>query len=151
MNLSSLSLSYVTTDGQSASLSWCQAPIWGLRPDFYYRQTVAGFLTWGALPDARTGLPFSIAASLRQCMNLSSLHGTLYSLVHIHGECLLPGCCHGNMFTEPLPINGLPRLFVAVGTCVWASSWLAMYFRYGSIIPAFRRHVTILKRVFEEI
>jgi hypothetical protein len=22
--------SYVTTDGQSASLSWCQAPIWGL-------------------------------------------------------------------------------------------------------------------------
>jgi hypothetical protein len=26
--------SYVTTDGQSASLSWCQAPIWGPRPDF---------------------------------------------------------------------------------------------------------------------
>jgi hypothetical protein len=24
------SQSYVTTDGQSASLSWCQAPIWGL-------------------------------------------------------------------------------------------------------------------------
>jgi hypothetical protein len=24
------------TDGQSASLSWCQAPILGLRPDFYY-------------------------------------------------------------------------------------------------------------------
>jgi hypothetical protein len=30
-----LSLSYITTDGQSASLSWYQAPIWGLRPDFY--------------------------------------------------------------------------------------------------------------------
>jgi hypothetical protein len=37
--------SYITTDGQSASLSWCQAsiwvesvikPIWGLRPDSYY-------------------------------------------------------------------------------------------------------------------
>jgi hypothetical protein len=27
--------SYVTTDGQSANLSWYQAPIWGLRPDFY--------------------------------------------------------------------------------------------------------------------
>jgi hypothetical protein len=27
------SQSYVTTDCQSASLSWCQAPIWGLRPD----------------------------------------------------------------------------------------------------------------------
>jgi hypothetical protein len=27
---------YVTTDGQSASLSWNKAPIWGLRPDFHY-------------------------------------------------------------------------------------------------------------------
>jgi hypothetical protein len=27
---------YVTTDGQPASLSWNKAPIWGLRPDFYY-------------------------------------------------------------------------------------------------------------------
>jgi hypothetical protein len=25
----------VTTDGQSASLSWCQVPIWDLRPDFF--------------------------------------------------------------------------------------------------------------------
>jgi hypothetical protein len=30
------SQSFVTTGGQSASLSWCQAPIWGLRADFYY-------------------------------------------------------------------------------------------------------------------
>jgi hypothetical protein len=27
--------SYITTDGQSASLSWIKASIWGLRPDFY--------------------------------------------------------------------------------------------------------------------
>jgi hypothetical protein len=27
---------YVTPDGQSDSLSWNKAPIWGLRPDFYY-------------------------------------------------------------------------------------------------------------------
>jgi hypothetical protein len=27
--------SYVTTHGQSASLSWNKAPIWGLRPDIY--------------------------------------------------------------------------------------------------------------------
>jgi hypothetical protein len=26
--------SYITTDGQSASLPWNEAPIWGLRPDF---------------------------------------------------------------------------------------------------------------------
>jgi hypothetical protein len=28
--------SYVTTDGQPASLSWSKTPIWGLRPDLYY-------------------------------------------------------------------------------------------------------------------
>jgi hypothetical protein len=48
--------SYVTTDGQSATLSWNKTPIWGLRPDFYYCQTVAGLLTWGAVSDERMGL-----------------------------------------------------------------------------------------------
>jgi hypothetical protein len=54
---------YVTTDGQSASLSWNIAPIWGLRQDFYYCQTVAGLLMWGVLSDERTGLSFTIDAS----------------------------------------------------------------------------------------
>jgi hypothetical protein len=58
--------SYVTTDGQSASLSWNKAPIWGLRPDFYYCKTVAGLLIWDALSDDRTGLSFTIAAGPRQ-------------------------------------------------------------------------------------
>jgi hypothetical protein len=49
---------YITTDGQSASLSWNKVPIWGLRPDFYYCQTVADWLMWGALSDKRTGLSF---------------------------------------------------------------------------------------------
>jgi hypothetical protein len=35
---------YVTTDGQSASLSWNKAPIWCLRPDLYYCLTVTGLL-----------------------------------------------------------------------------------------------------------
>jgi hypothetical protein len=51
------------TDGQSTSLSWCQAPIWGLQPEFYYCQTVVGLLLWGALSDERTGLPFTIATA----------------------------------------------------------------------------------------
>jgi hypothetical protein len=63
---SSQSQSYITTDGQSASLSWCQAPISGLRPDFYYCQTVAGLLMWGALSDERTRLPFTVSAGPRQ-------------------------------------------------------------------------------------
>jgi hypothetical protein len=62
----SLSLSYVTTDGQSASLSWNKAPIWGLRPDFYYCQTIVGLLMWGAPSDERTGLSFTIAAGPSQ-------------------------------------------------------------------------------------
>jgi hypothetical protein len=59
---SSESESYVTTDGQPASLSWNKAPIWGLRSDFNYFLTVAGLLIWGALSDERTGLSFTIAA-----------------------------------------------------------------------------------------
>jgi hypothetical protein len=58
--------SYVATDGQSASLSWNKAPIWGLRPDFYYCQTVAGLLMWDALSHERTGLSITIAAGPRQ-------------------------------------------------------------------------------------
>jgi hypothetical protein len=58
--------SYVTADGQSASLSWNKALIWDLRPDFYYCQTVAGLLMWDSLSDERTGLSFRDAAGPRQ-------------------------------------------------------------------------------------
>jgi hypothetical protein len=58
--------SYVMTNGQSASLSGNKAPIWGLRPDFYNCQTVAGLLIWGALSDERMGLSFTISAGPRQ-------------------------------------------------------------------------------------
>jgi hypothetical protein len=60
------SLSYVTTDGQPASLSWNKAPIWGLQPDLDYCLTFAGLLIWDALSDDRTGLPFAIATGPRQ-------------------------------------------------------------------------------------
>jgi hypothetical protein len=48
-----LSLSYITTDGQSASLSWYQAPIWGLWPNVYYCQTIEGF--WYGAPSLTRG------------------------------------------------------------------------------------------------
>jgi hypothetical protein len=60
--------SYIMTDGQSASLSWNKAPVWGLRPDFYFRTeygirlTVTFLIPWGALSDERTGLSFVCAA-----------------------------------------------------------------------------------------
>jgi hypothetical protein len=60
------------TDGQSASLSWYQAPIWGIWPDFYYCHTIAGLWIWGALSDERTGLSFTIAAVFASAVVLRS-------------------------------------------------------------------------------
>jgi hypothetical protein len=54
---------------KSASLSWHKAPIWGLRPEFYYCRTVAGLLMWAAVSGERTGLSFIIAADPRQHNN----------------------------------------------------------------------------------
>jgi hypothetical protein len=68
----SQSQSYITTDGQSASLYWYQAPIWGLWPDFYYCQTIAGLLIWGALSDKKTGLSFTIPAVFASAVILRS-------------------------------------------------------------------------------
>jgi hypothetical protein len=65
-SLESESESYVTTDGQSASLSWNIALFSGLQPDFYYYQTVSGPLMWDALSEERTGLSFTIAVGPRQ-------------------------------------------------------------------------------------
>jgi hypothetical protein len=58
--------SYITTDGQSASLSGNKAPIWGLRQDFYYCQTIGGFLIRGSLSGERAGLKFTVADGPRQ-------------------------------------------------------------------------------------
>jgi hypothetical protein len=76
----SQSQSYVTTDGQSASLSWNKVPIWGLRPDFYYCLTVTGFLMSGALSDERTGLSFArvIVRSSKSFVSMYNLHFTCY-------------------------------------------------------------------------
>jgi hypothetical protein len=41
--------SYVTTDGQPASLSWNKAPIWGLRPGLYYLCDSYGLVLVGRL------------------------------------------------------------------------------------------------------
>jgi hypothetical protein len=58
--------SYVPTDGQSASLTWNKAPIWGLRPDIYYFLTITVLLLWSALSDEMTDLSFVHATGPRQ-------------------------------------------------------------------------------------
>jgi hypothetical protein len=74
----SQSRSYVTTDGQSSSLSWNKAPTWGSRPYLPYCQRVAGLLMWGALSDERTGLSFVrvTVSSNKSVVSLYNLHFT---------------------------------------------------------------------------
>jgi hypothetical protein len=55
----SQSQSYVTTDGQSASVL-VSSPHLGPKIGFRYCQTVAGLLMWGTLSDEMTGLSFTI-------------------------------------------------------------------------------------------
>jgi hypothetical protein len=69
---SSQSQSYITTDGQPASLSWNKTPIWGLRPDLDYCLTVAGLLIWGALSDERTYLPLQLLLVLASAVIFGS-------------------------------------------------------------------------------
>jgi hypothetical protein len=79
--LLSQSQSYVMTDGQSASMSWCQAPIWSPRPDFYYCQTVSGVLVWGAFSDEGGSV--------------------------VYNRCCIRVCWGDHVIaTEPLPCNG---------------------------------------------
>jgi hypothetical protein len=64
--LLSVSESCVATDGQSARLSWNEAPMWGLRPDFYYCGAIAGLssLTRGRVCRLQLLLALAIAVIL---------------------------------------------------------------------------------------
>jgi hypothetical protein len=52
-----LSESHVTTDGQSVSLSWNKAPIWGLGPDICYSLTITVVFVGRPLSGPRQGSP----------------------------------------------------------------------------------------------
>jgi hypothetical protein len=67
-----LNQSYVTTDDQSASLVFVSSPIWGPRPDFYYCQTVAGLLMWGALSDERRVCRLQLFLAFASAVTLGS-------------------------------------------------------------------------------
>jgi hypothetical protein len=58
--------SYVTTDGQPASLSWSKAPIWGLRPDLYYMCDSYGLVLVGRPLWRTSDLLFIYASGPRQ-------------------------------------------------------------------------------------
>jgi hypothetical protein len=55
--------SYVTTDSQSASLSWNKAPIGGLRPDINYCLTITVLFLWApSLTRGRVWLLYMLLA-----------------------------------------------------------------------------------------
>jgi hypothetical protein len=97
--------SYVTTDDQSVSVSWNEAPIRGFTTRFLLL-TVAGLLMWGVLSNERTGLSFAIAAGPRQRShsrvripwNLRHPHHRKTPLLYCWpraccGRCLATGLC----------------------------------------------------------
>jgi hypothetical protein len=106
--------SNVTTDGQSAGLSWNKAPIWGLRPDFYYCQTVAGLLIWHVISDERAGLSFTIAAGPCQRSHSRVRVSRRTHRKHIRFQTMdicEPHrkhffCCQKCVFIGPLPSSG---------------------------------------------
>jgi hypothetical protein len=105
----SLILSHITTHGQSASLSWYQAPIWGLWTDFYDCQTIAGLLIWGALSDERTGLSFTIAVFASAVILRSESRGA-------HAHILLSQIWNSPNLEDQVPVfisprNGVARLY----------------------------------------
>jgi hypothetical protein len=130
MSNESESESYVTTDGQSASLSWYKALIHGLRPDFDFRTeygirlTVTFLIPWGALSDERTGLSFVCAAGpcqsilsrvlvpwdLRPYFTVSDLRLPFRRLLRLAGSRW--------RYSTPPPHGSLPRLF-------WESRYIA--------------------------
>jgi hypothetical protein len=125
--------SYITAHGQSASLSWNKAPFWGLWPDFYYCQTVAGLLIWGALSDESTGLSFTIAVGPRHCS---------HSWVRVPRDSW-------QYFTVsdlrlPQPGGPGPRIYIPPGS-VWPSCTLRHWVAFSS--PLATRRATV--EVFE--
>jgi hypothetical protein len=54
------SRSYLTTDSQSANMSWYRVLLWDLRPDIISCRNVAVLYLLGALSGERTGLQFAV-------------------------------------------------------------------------------------------
>jgi hypothetical protein len=111
--------SYVTTDGQSASLSCNKAPILGLRPDLHYYLTVAGLLIWAlSLMRGRVcHLPESQSAvvSLLSACTIYILHviKRMYMCMYIQ---YVQGLCQSKLST----VNHALLLVAPATTAVWS-------------------------------
>jgi hypothetical protein len=86
--------SYATPDRHSARLSWNKGPNWGLRSNFYYCQTDAGLLMWGALSDEDGSVVYNCCWS-SQAQSFLCESESIHSPVGFH-SALLSSCRVGN-------------------------------------------------------
>jgi hypothetical protein len=86
--ISSQSHSYVTTDGQSASRSWCQVPIWGLWPYINYCLTYT-VLSFG-------GRPLWREDGSVVCQSASSIRSivSMYNFCNLHVSHVIEYICN---------------------------------------------------------
>jgi hypothetical protein len=134
-------------DRQSASLSWCQAPIWDPQPIFLspwnFLQTVVCFLFCSALSDERMGLQFTVQLllGLPRAVTLGSKScRTDGHILWSHLRLLQPG--------EPGPSIYIPLeqggsvISPGIGFPFFRLLWLAgLWWRYSNPPPhGFRLH-----------
>jgi hypothetical protein len=133
----------------SRPVSWNETPIWGLRPDLYYRKIFAGLLLWSALSDERTGLSFTIAPGPRQRSNFwvqlqwDRDHVLLSQIPDLNSESEL---CYGRRSVGQSILEWSTRLglttgflllsdscgFVDVGRSLWREDGSVVYNRCRS-------------------
>jgi hypothetical protein len=92
--------SYLTTNGQSACLSWYQATIWDQRPILpslsrKLSPDVCGVFVWGAISDERTGLQFTCTIAIGPCQCCQSRAQVLQNVrpyLPVSFETVFPFC-----------------------------------------------------------
>jgi hypothetical protein len=138
--------SYVTTDSQSASLSWYKAPIRGLRPDFYFcteygiRVTVTFLILRGALSDERTGLSFVCAAGpCQRSLSRVLVPWDLRSYFTV-SDLRLP------FLSPPTTHRVTVEVFDPASTRVKPNLLLATDSHYADLAQTYRKHVSHVRK-----
>jgi hypothetical protein len=78
----SQSQSYITTDGQSFSMSWCRAQSGTFDQRFFFLFKVTVLSFWGALSDERSGLWFVSLCQYSLQWSVSIYIKYLHSVLH---------------------------------------------------------------------
>jgi hypothetical protein len=140
--LGTQSQSYVTTVGQSASLSWNKAPIWGLRPDLYYCQLQA---CWHGALSLTRGRVYRLLESRSAVISLLSLW--IVYILHVI-KCMhiqhMQGLCQFGLSTADHALSLVAPATTAVYSLERSYAWpppslsLLYFLPRGSPCPMLR-------------